>query len=59
MRIHIVKDRESLYDIAKQYYGFGPLWRVIFRKNKQQIENKNIIHIGQTLQIPTIPFITK
>ena len=51
-RTHTVKKGESLWKIAKQYYGDGKLYNKIFDANTNQIVNKDLIYIGQVLVIP-------
>jgi LysM repeat protein len=52
-KIHVVKKNESLWVIAKKYYGSGVLWRKIYERNKSIIgKNPNRIYPGQKLVIP-------
>ena len=43
---------DTLWKIAKNTYGKGTLWTVIYEANKAIIKNPNMIYIGQTLTIP-------
>jgi len=43
---------DTLWKIAKNTYGKGTLWTVIYEANKGIIKNPNMIYIGQTLTIP-------
>lgn len=51
-RTYTVKSGDSLSAIAKREYGDANAWRVIFEANRDQIDNPDLIHPGQTLQIP-------
>jgi nucleoid-associated protein YgaU len=49
---HVVKTGESLWSIAEQAYGSGFNWTDIAEAN--DIENPEMIEIGQSLQIPDV-----
>ena len=51
---HIVKDGDSLWSIAKNYYGAGEKWSIIYEANKNEISNPDMIKINQKLIIPTV-----
>jgi hypothetical protein len=57
-KIHTVKKGDTLWDIAKQEYGDGEKWGVIFEANKKTeqnpdgIEDPDLIHPDQELVIP-------
>ena len=51
-RVHTVEKGESLWKIAKHYYGDGNLWRKIHEANKDTVKNPDLIHAGQKLNIP-------
>lgn len=52
---HTVRKNETLWDIAKEFYGKGMLWRVIYQRNKELIgNNPDDIHPGQVLIIPIV-----
>ncbi len=48
--VHIVKPGETLYQIAKKYYGRGEMWTVIARANKEL--HPGSLHAGAKLIIP-------
>lgn len=49
-RIYVVKQGDSLWKIAKWWYGSGAKWSVIYQKNKKVIgSNPNKIYPGQKL----------
>ncbi len=50
--IYEVQPGDSLSKIAKEVYGDMNRWSDIFEANKDQIENPNLIQIGQKLIIP-------
>lgn len=49
---YIVKKGDSLSKIAKDQYGDANEWRKIFEANRDQIQDPDLIHPGQTLRIP-------
>jgi LysM repeat protein len=52
-RIHLVKKGDTLWGIAKTYYGDGRKWSRIYGANKAVIGvNPNKIYPGQKLEIP-------
>lgn len=54
-RTHTVKKGDTLWAIAKQYYGQGTLWTKIYEANKKPdgpISNPNLIYPGWSLVIP-------
>lgn len=59
-RYHTVKKGQTLYTIAKKYYGNGTKMTTIYKANKKKIDkankskkvNKYTVYIGQKLLIP-------
>ena len=51
-RSYTVKKGDSLWAIAKRYYGAGSKWPRIFDANRNKIKNPNLIYPGQTFTIP-------
>lgn len=51
-RTHLVKSGETLWGIAKKYYGNGAQYRKIFQANTDILKNPNLIYAGQKLVIP-------
>lgn len=49
---YTVKKGETLWAIAKKYYGNGSQYTKIFNANKDKIKNPNLIYPGQKLVIP-------
>ncbi len=49
---YTVRAGDSLWRIARQFYGSGAKWDVIYRANAGIIRNPNLIYVGQVLQIP-------
>lgn len=49
---HTVKKGDSLYSIAKAYYGNGNQYNKIYEANKDKIKNPNSISVGMVLTIP-------
>lgn len=50
---HVVISGDSLWMIAKKYYGDGSKYHIIFNANKEKIKNPSLINIGWKLRIPT------
>ena len=51
---YIVKAGDCLWSIAKNYYGTGKNWSIIYDANKNEISNPDMIKINQKLIIPTV-----
>lgn len=51
-RTHKVARGDTLYSIAKQYYGDGNKWTKIYKANEDKIPNPNVLKLGQELTIP-------
>ena len=47
-----MKKGDSLWKIAKKYYGSGGKYTKIYNANKNQIKNPNLIRVGMKLKIP-------
>jgi nucleoid-associated protein YgaU len=52
-RTYTVVKGDSLSKIAKRFYGDAQQWKKIFEANRDQIENPDLIHPGQTFRIPS------
>ncbi len=50
--IHIVKKGESLWKIAKEHYGDGSKYMLIFEANRPMLSDPDKIYPGQALRIP-------
>jgi nucleoid-associated protein YgaU len=55
MATHTVRSGESLSKISRKVYGSSKHWRLIFDANRDQIDNPDLIQIGQVLNIPPAP----
>ena len=53
VEIYTVVAGDSLSKIAKRAYGDANQWRRIFEANRDQIENPDLIRVGQKLKIPS------
>jgi len=51
-KTHTVKQGDTLWAIAKTYYGNGALYTKIHEANKDTIKNPNLIYPGQVFHIP-------
>lgn len=51
-RTYTVVRGDSLWKIAKKYYGNGAQYTKIFNANRDKIKNPNLIYPGQVLVIP-------
>ncbi len=51
-RTHTVRKGETLYSLAKRYYGSSTRWRRIYEANRQTVKDPNVISIGMKLRIP-------
>lgn len=51
-RTYKVKKGDTLWKIAKNYYGNGAKYTKIYNANKNIIKDPNLIHIGWVLTIP-------
>ena len=50
---YVVKAGDTLWAIAKYYYGNGALYTKIYEANKDKIANPSSIYVGQEFIIPT------
>jgi murein DD-endopeptidase MepM/ murein hydrolase activator NlpD len=51
-KTYIVQSGDSLWRIAKKFYGQGSRWTEIFDANRDKIDEPNLIHPGLELRIP-------
>lgn len=51
-RWHIVTDGESLWEIAKHYYGKGSLWPKLAELNSDRVAKNGVVRKGVRLRIP-------
>lgn len=51
-KTHTVKSGDTLWAIAKAYYGNGAQFPVIFNANRDKLSDPNKIQVGQVLTIP-------
>ena len=48
---HEVQVGETLFSIARKYYGDGTRWRVIQQANAEQLDDPSQLRVGMMLQI--------
>lgn len=51
-RYYTVAKRDTLYAIARTYYGDQRRWKEIYEANRADISDPNRIRVGQRLLIP-------
>jgi nucleoid-associated protein YgaU len=51
-KMYVVQPGDSLSKIAKEKLGDAARWPEIFELNKDQIEDPNLIQVGQELRLP-------
>lgn len=51
---HTVVKGDTLWGMAKKYYGDGKKYPVIYEANKEKIKNPNLIYPGQVFVIPKL-----
>lgn len=49
---YVIKKGDSLWSIAKKFYGNGAQYTKIYNANKTKIKNPNSIPVGQVIKIP-------
>jgi nucleoid-associated protein YgaU len=49
---HIVRHGDTLFGIAREYYGDTAMWDKIYDANEDTIVHKRLLEVGQTLIIP-------
>jgi LysM repeat protein len=52
---YTVQSGDTLSSIAQNFYGTGDDWTVLYWANDSQIQNPNVIEVGQVLSIPAQP----
>ncbi len=57
-RMHVVESGESLYTIAKKYYGSGEKTKtdMIYAANRERMRSPDMLKVGMSLEIPDSPF---
>ncbi len=51
-RSHVVAKGDTLFSLARQYYQDERRWKDIYAANGGQINNPDVIYVGQVLVIP-------
>ena len=51
-RYHTVAKGDTLYKLARMYYGDQARWKDVYAANRTEVSNPNMIRVGQRLVIP-------
>lgn len=51
-RYHTVAKGDTLYKLARAYYGNQARWKDVYEANSSEISDPNMIRVGQRLVIP-------
>lgn len=51
-RVHVVQKGDTLYKLAREYYGDAKEWRTIWEANRGQIPDPDRVNVGVELIIP-------
>ncbi len=51
-RTHVVRKGDSLYGLAREYYGDQSRWRDIYEANRGRLSNPDKLSIGMKLIVP-------
>ncbi|PHV72462.1 peptidoglycan-binding protein [Sporanaerobium hydrogeniformans] len=49
---YMVQSGDTLWGIAKRFYGNGAKYTTIYDANKDKVKNPNLIRVGQVINIP-------
>jgi len=52
IQLYTVKKGDTLWSIAKHFYGKGSLWSRIYEANRDQLPEPSRLHVGMRLQVP-------
>ena len=52
---HRLQRRDSLYSLARQYYGDAGLWRSILAANRNELPNAHQLPVGNFIYLPMSP----
>ncbi|HVU63226.1 MAG TPA: LysM peptidoglycan-binding domain-containing protein [Phycisphaerales bacterium] len=55
MRTYTLKSGDTLWDVARKFYGKGALWKLIANANTDTVPHPNRPPIGVTIRIPPEP----
>jgi len=55
MMLHLVRPKDTLYQLAIRYYGDVKYWRTIYQHNREKLESKDQLQPGQLLYLPVNP----
>ena len=52
VQFHVIQKGETLWALAKRYYGDGNAYPRIFEANREVIKDPDLIFVGQKIRIP-------
>lgn len=53
--LHRVRRGDTLYHLARSYYGNAKYWRAIYAENRGVLKTGENLHVGQVLHLPAAP----
>jgi LysM repeat protein len=54
-RVYTVQRGNTLFGIARQFYGHGDVWPYLYKINRSKISDPDLIYAGQEFSVPANP----
>jgi LysM repeat protein len=54
-RVYTVRAGNTLFGIARHFYGHGNVWPYLYKVNKSKISDPDLIYVGQEFSVPANP----
>jgi LysM repeat protein len=54
-RVYTVQRGNTLFGIARQFYGHGDVWPYLYKINRSKIDDPDLIYAGQEFSVPANP----